>query len=96
MTPSSSRNGFHWFFKGVRGIASLPAIILMSAFVGFSGFAVEAGIPFGETVFMTGMVWALPAKGAAGRLDPGRRIAARRISHRDAVIDPADADGGMR
>jgi hypothetical protein len=46
----------------VRGIASLPAIILMSAFVGFSGFAVEAGIPLGETVFMTGMVWALPAK----------------------------------
>jgi predicted branched-subunit amino acid permease len=62
MTLSSGRNGFHWFFKGVRGIASLPAIILMSAFVGFSGFAVEAGIPFGETVFMTGMVWALPGK----------------------------------
>jgi predicted branched-subunit amino acid permease len=34
----------------------------MSAFVGFSGFAVEAGIPLGQTVFMTGMVWALPAK----------------------------------
>ena len=48
--------------RGMRGIASLPAIILMSAFVGFCGFAVEAGIPLGETVFMTGAIWALPAK----------------------------------
>lgn len=62
MTAQSGRNGTFWFFKGVRGIASLPAIILMSAFVGFCGFAVEAGIPFGQTVFMTGMIWALPAK----------------------------------
>jgi hypothetical protein len=61
ITPSAQR-GVHWFLKGARGIASLPAIILMSAFVGFCGFAVEAGIPLGETVFMTGMIWALPAK----------------------------------
>ena len=62
MSNPSAERGVHWFFKGARGIASLPAIILMSAFVGFCGFAVEAGIPLGETVFMTGMIWALPAK----------------------------------
>ncbi|WP_420409251.1 AzlC family ABC transporter permease [Hoeflea sp.] len=62
MSITSGRSGLQWFLTGVRGIASLPAIILMSAFVGFSGFAVEAGIPLGQTVFMTGMVWALPAK----------------------------------
>ena len=62
MSISSGQSGAYWFFKGARGIASLPAIILMSAFVGFCGFAVEAGIPLGETVFMTGMIWALPAK----------------------------------
>lgn len=62
MSISARRDGVHWFFKGARGIVSLPAIILMSAFVGFCGFAVEAGVPFGETVFMTGMIWALPAK----------------------------------
>lgn len=62
MSNLSAERGAHWFFKGARGITSLPAIILMSAFVGFCGFAVEAGIPFGQTVFMTGMIWALPAK----------------------------------
>ncbi|MEQ8307630.1 MAG: AzlC family ABC transporter permease [Hoeflea sp.] len=62
MSIITGRSGLQWFLTGVRGVASLPAIILMSAFVGFSGFAVEAGIPLGQTVFMTGMVWALPAK----------------------------------
>ena len=62
MSISSGQSGAYWFFKGARGIASLPAIILMSAFVGFCGFAVEAGVPLGEAVFMTGMIWALPAK----------------------------------
>ena len=62
MSTLSAERGAYWFWKGARGIASLPAIILMSAFVGFCGFAVEAGIPFGQTVFMTGMIWALPAK----------------------------------
>ena len=61
MSTSSDRRGVHWFLKGARGIVSLPAIILMSAFVGFCGFAVEAGLPIGQTVFMTGMIWALPA-----------------------------------
>lgn len=46
----------------MRGIASLPAVILMSAFVGFAGFAFEAGLPLSQTVFMVGAVWALPAK----------------------------------
>ncbi|PWW03662.1 putative branched-subunit amino acid permease [Hoeflea marina] len=62
MTDPIDRPSAWWFFHGVRGIASLPALILMSAFVGFAGFAVEAGMPMGETVFMTGIVWALPAK----------------------------------
>lgn len=62
MTISTERPGLSWFLAGMRGIASIPAIILMSAFVGFCGFAVEAGIPLGETVFMTGAIWALPAK----------------------------------
>lgn len=62
MSTPPAKRGVHWFFKGARGITSLPAIILMSAFVGFCGFAAEAGIPLGQTVFMTGMIWALPAK----------------------------------
>lgn len=52
----------HWFFKGVVASISIPALILMSAFVGFTGLAREAGISLEQAVLMTGMVWALPAK----------------------------------
>lgn len=51
-----------WFLHGMRGIFSVPAMILMSAFIGFCGFAFEAGIPLGQTLFMTASIWALPAQ----------------------------------
>ncbi|MBB3947770.1 putative branched-subunit amino acid permease [Rhizobium skierniewicense] len=51
-----------WFFRGMKGIFSLPALILMTSFVGFSAFALESGVTRGEAVFMTLSVWALPAK----------------------------------
>lgn len=37
-------------------------MILMTSFVGFSAFALEAGVTRAEAIFMTVMVWALPAK----------------------------------
>ncbi|GMB83027.1 AzlC family ABC transporter permease [Shinella zoogloeoides] len=52
----------HWFLLGMRGLFSLPAIILMLSFVGFAAFTAEAKIPVGQVMFMTGMIWALPAK----------------------------------
>ncbi|MEO3385928.1 AzlC family ABC transporter permease [Mesorhizobium sp. CAU 1741] len=52
----------HWFLKGIIGAASIPGLILMSAFVGFAGLAREAGLSLAQTVFMTGIIWALPAK----------------------------------
>ncbi|CAN7412088.1 AzlC family ABC transporter permease [Pararhizobium sp. LjRoot235] len=52
----------HWFLSGMTGIFSLPAIILMLSFVGFCAFTAQAGIPVEQVVFMTGAVWALPAK----------------------------------
>lgn len=51
-----------WFLRGMRGIFSLPSLILMTSFVGFSAFALESGVPRGEAVFMTLAIWALPAK----------------------------------
>ncbi|QLF70340.1 AzlC family ABC transporter permease [Peteryoungia desertarenae] len=60
VSPESSRR--HWFFQGMRGIVSLPALILMTSFVGFAAFALESGIPRAEAMFMTAMIWALPAK----------------------------------
>lgn len=51
-----------WFVRGMRGIFSLPALILMTSFIGFSAFALESGITRSEAVFMTLSIWALPAK----------------------------------
>jgi predicted branched-subunit amino acid permease len=52
----------HWYLRGVRAAISVPGLILASAFVGFAGLAKEAGLTLAETVFMTGVVWALPGK----------------------------------
>lgn len=51
-----------WFLRGVVAALSVPLLILMSTFVGFAGLAREAGISLWQTMFMTGMIWALPAK----------------------------------
>ncbi|QPC87640.1 branched-chain amino acid ABC transporter permease [Mesorhizobium sp. NBSH29] len=53
---------FGWYRRGVRASFSVPGLILTSAFIGFAGLAREAGLSLVEAVFMTGMVWALPAK----------------------------------
>nr|WP_298101077.1 AzlC family ABC transporter permease [uncultured Shinella sp.] len=60
--PPDHHSQTHWFLVGMRGLFSLPAIILMLSFVGFAAFTAEAKIPVGQVMFMTGMVWALPAK----------------------------------
>ncbi|MBT9370238.1 AzlC family ABC transporter permease [Rhizobium sp. CSW-27] len=57
-----ARSNLAWFLTGMRGITSLPALILMTSFVGFSAFALESGITRDQAVFMTLAVWALPAK----------------------------------
>jgi len=51
-----------WFWRGVRASFSIPGLILCSAFIGFAGLAKAAGLTLGQTVFMVGVVWALPAK----------------------------------
>ena len=67
MPPSSSRSphqgayDWSWFAKGTRNLFSLPALILISAFIGFGGLAREAGIPLTELIFMVPMIWALPS-----------------------------------
>ncbi|WP_309086278.1 AzlC family ABC transporter permease [Chelativorans sp.] len=58
--PTEARG--RWFLRGVRGALSVPGFILASAFVGFAGLARDAGLTLAQVVFMTGMVWALPAK----------------------------------
>ena len=45
----------------MRGVAGLPALVLMAAMVGFAGLARETGLTLGETVALTFGVWALPS-----------------------------------
>ena len=75
--PPETQSQTHWFLLGMRGIFSLPAIILMLSFVGFAAFTAEAKIPVEQVMFMTGMVWALPAKVIlVGSMLSGAHIAA--------------------
>lgn len=61
-SEESDGNAWHWYCRGVRASFSIPGLILCSAFVGFAGLAKAAGLTLWETVFMVGVVWALPAK----------------------------------
>lgn len=61
-SPDKLSTRTRWFFRGVASAVSIPGLILISAFVGFAGLAREAGITLPQAVFMTGLVWALPAK----------------------------------
>lgn len=54
--------GWKWAFAGMRGVLSLPALILMTSYVGFSAFALQAGLTRAEAVVMTLGVWALPSQ----------------------------------
>ncbi|SMD04193.1 Predicted branched-chain amino acid permease (azaleucine resistance) [Fulvimarina manganoxydans] len=59
---ASQGERFTWFLRGMRGLVSAPALILMSAFLGFAGLCREAGITWIEASFLTLTVWALPAQ----------------------------------
>lgn len=66
MNPSegpelSGAYDWSWFAKGMANLFSLPALILISAFVGFGGIAREADIPLSQLVFMVPAIWALPS-----------------------------------
>lgn len=62
MSNSPVRSKAAWFLNGMRGIVSVPALILMTSFVGFAGLASGAGISLAQTLFMVAIVWALPSK----------------------------------
>ncbi|PSH69312.1 AzlC family protein [Phyllobacterium brassicacearum] len=55
------RTKFSWFLSGASMIFSIPALILMTAHVGFAGFASENGVSLLQATFMVATIWALPA-----------------------------------
>lgn len=60
--PSSSLSPARWFLKGTLKLVSVPALVLMTAQVGFAALAREVGFSLGEAVLMAVTVWALPAQ----------------------------------
>ncbi|ADZ70254.1 AzlC family ABC transporter permease [Polymorphum gilvum] len=50
-----------WALRGMRAAVSIPALILTAAFIGYAGLARESGLSLGETLAMTGLIWALPS-----------------------------------
>ncbi len=61
-TSSQPHDAFRWFLRGALYCASVPALILYTSFVGFAALAMQAGVTQTQAVFMTLIVWALPAK----------------------------------
>ncbi|QRM55551.1 AzlC family ABC transporter permease [Sinorhizobium sp. BG8] len=61
-SEATRMSSHYWFVRGMQGMFSVPAIILMLSFVGFAAFTAESGVPVEQVMFMTGIVWALPAK----------------------------------
>lgn len=51
-----------WFLRGARAVVSVPALVLLTAMIGFAGLAKESDFTLAETLFMTIMIWALPAQ----------------------------------
>ncbi len=70
-----------WFLRGIAATFSIPGLILASAFIGFAGLARDSGFSLAQTVFMVGIVWALPAKVVLiGAVSSGASLAATAIA----------------
>ncbi len=51
-----------WALRGVRGVFSVPAAILLASMAGFGVLCRESGLTLGQAVFTTAAVWALPSQ----------------------------------
>jgi len=58
----SEPTSLRWFLSGAAGLASVPAAILMTSFLGFGALCRASGVGLGEAVFMTAAIWALPSQ----------------------------------
>ncbi len=60
LSHSPQPSALHWYLRGLAAVATVPAFVLMTAYVGFAGLARDAGVPAAEAAFMTATIWALP------------------------------------
>lgn len=81
LPEASEEPSLRWYLRGVRSAYSIPGFILMSSFVGFSALAKAAGVSLWAAVFMTGVVWALPAQVVlVGAVIAGNSLAAAALA----------------
>ena len=61
--PEQEYRSYDWSYAlaGARNIASLPALVLLSAFVGYGSVTREAGMSLAEAMFSVPVTWALPS-----------------------------------
>ncbi len=51
-----------WVLRGMRGVVSAPAAILLLSMAGFGVLCREAGLSLGQAMFATAAIWALPSQ----------------------------------
>ncbi len=79
--PDTPDETLYWVGQGMRQILSIPAMILVTAHLGFAGLARDAGISWTEASFMVFMIWALPANLILlGAITAGLSLAATAIA----------------
>lgn len=61
-TDEPTGSAGRWFLRGARTALSLPGLILCGAFIGFGAIARDTGLSLAEAMFMTAIIWALPAQ----------------------------------
>jgi predicted branched-subunit amino acid permease len=65
-----------WVLRGMRGILSVPAFILLLSMAGFGALCREAGLTLAQAMFTTAAIWALPSQVVlVGAISGGASIA---------------------
>lgn len=59
--PVGSSYDWSYFKAGAKNLVSIPALILMSVFVGYGGISREAGLTLGQAAFSVPTIWAFPS-----------------------------------
>lgn len=60
--PSDDAPARRWFVYGLQGVFSIPALILISSFIGFGALTRELGWSAWEASLITASIWALPSQ----------------------------------
>lgn len=60
--PTEDATRWRWFAYGLQGVFSIPALILISSFIGFGALTREMGFSAWEASLITASIWALPSQ----------------------------------